>query len=110
MKSNNFSNRFAKNIGLLSLVSVFLISCGSYQSVYNDDGIYDDDTYVKKETKPKVVVIDNTRDLQNYEDNYFSRRLSELESIENDEIFTDVDNYTSKDTIYTENYKSNNNG
>ena len=42
MKSNNFSNRFAKNIGLLSLVSVFLISCGSYQSVYNDDGIYDE--------------------------------------------------------------------
>ena len=87
MKSNNFSNRFVKNFGLLSLVSLFLISCGSYQSIYNDDGIYDDGTFIKKETQPKVVVIDNNKDLQNYEDNYFSRRLSELESIENDEIF-----------------------
>ena len=107
MKSNNFSNRFFRNTGLLGLLSMFLISCGTYQSVRYDDGIYDDGSFERRESNRKIVVIDNTKDYNNYEDNYFSRRLTELESIDNDEIFTDVENYNSYDTIYNPNFDTN---
>ncbi len=52
-----------KNIKLNQLIlfvaaNLFLVSCGTYQSVYNDDGIYGDDTSTKER---KVVVVEDRK-------------------------------------------------
>ena len=84
-----------KNVKLTQLVlfvtaNLFLVSCGTYQSIYNDDGIYGDTT--TKDEEKKIIVVDE-KEYQDYEENYFSKKLENLQNIDNNEIFTDVDDY-----------------
>lgn len=84
-----------KSVKLTQLVlfitaNLFLVSCGTYQSVYNDDGIYGDTT--PKNEEKKIIVV-NEKEYQDYEENYFSKKLVDLQNIDNNEIFTDVDDY-----------------
>lgn len=59
----------------IATTNFILVSCGSYQSVYNEDGIYDNPR--KFEKRQAVIIERNNPD--NYEDNYFSKKLDSLE-------------------------------
>ena len=74
-----------------------LVSCGTYQSAYNNDGIYGDTQEVN--TYKKVIVV-NEKEYEAYEDNYFLKKFNSLERIKSDGIFTEVEGYSSVDTIY----------
>jgi hypothetical protein len=99
MKTNYFSS--AKSISIYSiigLISVVMASCGSYKnsSYYDKDGIYGSDES-SKETK--VV----NQDSDKYKEYFSSLR----EESQQEEVFTDVDTYsTYKDTV---NINKNNN-
>ncbi|WP_438972811.1 hypothetical protein [Polaribacter sp.] len=88
-------------ITLWITVSLFLVSCGTYQSVYYNDGIYGDSS--ARTTEKKISVV-NEKEYDSYEENYFSKTLDKLENIENNEIFTDVDNYDANDPEFSEDY------
>jgi hypothetical protein len=88
-----------KNLNINQLIlfisaNLLLVSCGTYQSAYNDDGIYADVSPKKEEQK---VVVLNEREFDNYEQNYFTKKLEVLESIDDNEVFIDVDSYNSND-------------
>ena len=88
-----------KNLNLKQLIlfisaNLLLVSCGTYQSAYNDDGIYGDVSPNKEEQK---VVVLNEQEFDDYENNYFTKKLEVLESIDDNEVFIDVDSYNSKD-------------
>lgn len=92
-----------KNLKLHQLILVvtanlLLVSCGTYQSAYNNDGIYSDQN--TRETERKVIVV-NEEEYNDYEENYFTKKLGVLESIDDNEVFTDVDSYNSG-TTYTD--------
>jgi len=80
------------NFLILLIASILLVSCGSYQNVSNNDGIYDDTTFTKKE---RPVVVLEKKEYQEYEDNYFTKELDRLNTIDDNEIFVDVDSYNS---------------
>ena len=88
-------------ITLWITVSLFLVSCGTYQSVYYNDGIYGDSS--ARTTEKKISVV-NEKEFDSYEENYFSKTLDKLGNIENNEIFTDVDNYDANDPEFSEDY------
>jgi hypothetical protein len=92
-----------KNLKLHQLIlfvvaNLLLVSCGTYQSAYNNDGIYNDEN--GKNEEQKVIVVDE-KEYNDYEKNYFTKKLEVLESIDGNEIFTDVDSYNSNN-IYIE--------
>jgi hypothetical protein len=92
----HYINLKANQILILFICSFTFVSCGTYQSIYNDDGIYADETATSE--KKKVVVV-NQKDYKQYNDNYFTEELNRLESIDNKDIFTDVDDYRSSDSL-----------
>ena len=90
------TNRFL----LLFATSLFFISCGTYQSAYNDnDGIYGD---IKTETKRKKVVIVDREEYKKYNQDYFTKEVERLDNLNGTDIFTDIDNYNSLDTLNVE--------
>jgi uncharacterized membrane protein YgcG len=89
-----------KNLKLHQLIlivtaNLLLVSCGTYQSIYNDDGIYSDENTINEDKK--VVVVVDEEPYKDYEGNYFTKKLEALESIDSNELFTDVDSYNSDD-------------
>jgi hypothetical protein len=92
----HYINLKANQILLLFICSFLFVSCGTYQSIYNDDGIYADETATSENKK---VVVVNQKDYKQYNDNYFTEELNRLESIDNKDIFTDVDDYRSSDSL-----------
>ena len=89
-----------KNKALLffsGLMSVLLVSCGSYQTAtYDDDGIYSTET---PETKTVVVVEKTNAENSKYYEEYFGRTVTDYGEIVEDEVFTDVDSYSSQDVV-----------
>lgn len=89
-----------KNKALLffsGLTSILLVSCGSYQAAtYEDDGIYSSEAPQKR----TVVVVEkpNSENSKYYEE-YFGRTVTDYGEIVEDEIFTDVDNYSSQEVV-----------
>lgn len=77
-------------IALLLVLFISLYSCGTYQSVYNDDGIYASDN------QKEVVVIQKKSD---FDQNYFSKQLEELESLNDEDTFTNIDDYFYEDDL-----------
>ena len=89
MKTNYFFTKKISIYSVFGLLALLLTSCGSYQntSYYDNDGVYGNDE------KPKVKQESNENS-QYYKD-YFSSLKNE-----NDQVFTDVENYSSyNDTI-----------
>lgn len=78
---------------LLTTVMAFMVSCGTYQNTPINDGIYGND--FKRENSNQKIVVVNQKEYDNYEDNYFTKKLVELDQVDQKEIFTDVDNYYS---------------
>lgn len=94
-----------KNISTIFVLSIVLVSCGTYQTVSNDDdGIYDiednsgKEIVVNKENKTTTVTSETKNNDKSIKyQNYFKNKAEKIK-IENDEIFTDVDSYTSANT------------
>ena len=79
---------------ILLSTSCLLVSCGAYQNTYNNDGIYGD--VQEAEGYRKVIVVDE-QEYQEYEDNYFLKKLNSLDRINREDVFTEVENYNSVD-------------
>lgn len=75
------------------LASLLISSCTVYQTVPND-GIYSPE---RRETR---VIVKNSQEYRDYEKNYFTRELERIESLEERDVFTDIDSYSSyNDTL-----------
>ena len=92
---------------LFAIANLFLISCGTYQSVYTDDGIYGSSKGAQKAKKIRIV---DDEAYENNENEYFTKELERLDYANETAIFTDVDAYNSQDVAYEEdalNYNTN---
>ena len=67
MRVSNKVSQKASQIIVFVLIFVSFYGCGSYQSAYNVDGIYETQTVIPRET---VVVQDQS--------NYFSEQLEKI--------------------------------
>ena len=92
MKQRNINKLF-----VLLITNSILVSCGVYQNTSNNDGIYGDE--VATSSNKKVVIV-NEKQHDDYETNYFLKKLNSLEEIDTKDVFTNVDDYNSVDTIY----------
>tara|TARA_B110000240_G_scaffold162952_1_gene182698 strand:- start:509 stop:892 length:384 start_codon:yes stop_codon:yes gene_type:complete len=92
---------------LFIATSLLLVSCGTYQSAYINDGIYGSDT--SEQLEENVIIVDENG-YKKYNNNYFTNELERLEDLDEDVVFTDVDSYNSPDIAYEEdnlNYNTN---
>mgnify|MGYP006168924011 FL=1 len=71
MEALNKDLKFTRII-LFIVANLLLISCGTYQSIYNDDGIYGDETY--RQEKEQVVILDE-KETTTYEDIILQKNL-----------------------------------
>jgi hypothetical protein len=102
-----YNQRNLNQFILFSIANLILVSCGTYQSAYNNDGIYNSDTEIQRESK--VVVVDQ-KGYNSYNSSYFTNELERLDNLNDEAVFTDVDTYSSPDTLYVEdglNYNTN---
>lgn len=106
MKTNYLSGRNLSIYTLFGLVGLLASSCGSYQnsSYYDNDGVYGSDR-PRTETVNKYSE-ENVAQANKYKEYFGSYRE---EYPENNEVFTDVDSYTSQNndstkTTTTQNY------
>jgi len=88
MKASKIINLKNLQIGLLLVLFVGLNSCGTYQGAYNgdDDGIYASNN----QTRNEVVIVENQ---SNFDQNYFSKQLEDLQNLKQEDTFTDIDDY-----------------
>mgnify|MGYP006198053427 CR=1 FL=1 len=88
MKTSKIINLKNFQIGLLLVSIVSFNSCGTYQSAYNgdDDGIYASNN----QTRNEVVIVENQ---SNFDQNYFSKQLEDLENLKQEDTFTEIDDY-----------------
>lgn len=100
-----YKNNRLNQLILLVIANLFLVSCGTYQSAYNDDGIYSDESPQKEEKK---IIVLNEKQYDDYEQNYFTKKLESLQNIEGDDIFTDVDSYYYEDEFSDDNTNNEN--
>lgn len=85
--------------GLISLLGLLVVSCGSYQqaSFYDNDGIYADEANrVTVEQHPQSQRRVAVKDNGNVYGDYFGQKAEEYEAILDSEIFTDVDSYAAE--------------
>lgn len=80
---------------LSGVTSVLLMSCVSYQAAtYDDDGIYSSESPV---VVSKDVAVKNIPSNTKYYEDYFGRTVTDYGEIVENEVFTDVDSYSSQD-------------
>ena len=96
MKLYNYLNTKISIIGVLSLF-IGLTSCGSYQyASYDTDGIYGEPEqnveYTVKNVEYENQKVKETENSAYYK-NYFKEKVTELDNMEGDIIFTDIDSY-----------------
>ena len=73
------------------LLFILLSSCTVYQNVPDNDGIY------TKEIKRTRVIVENSKEYDEYENNYFTKELERLDGINGTDILTDIETYSSVD-------------
>lgn len=89
-----FKNYFLPQIPKLLLGSfLILTSCGSYQNVPDNDGIYGSTEIPVSGTEQDIAVSSNSNSSSSYYKNYFKEKSSEYDVYTEDEVFTDVDEY-----------------
>lgn len=99
--------QFRNKVALLfsGAIGVLLVSCSGYQTAtYDDDGIYNWETPV---VVTKDVAVKETSANSKYYEEYFGRTVTDYGEIVEDDVFTDVDSYSSQDVVEqdTENAK-----
>ncbi|MBW1296809.1 hypothetical protein GBO31_14955, partial [Aquimarina litoralis] len=91
-------NYFQRNgaMGTFLIASLLMLtSCGSYEYVSYDDGIYGE-ARSQRNYEPRPTAT-TTQSNSNYYSNYFSEKSAQIDNaIEQDAIFTDVDSYSSE--------------
>src|SRR5690606_1150127 len=98
MMKKYINSRKITYITLSSFLVVILASCGSYQSSsYYDDGIYGDNNYSQEvETPTERTTVATKEASPNLYQNYFKVTSDQAQQIlEQEEVFTDVDSYSS---------------
>ena len=82
--------------GMLATLFLSLFSCGTYQSAYlgDNDGIHS--SYNTPNEDIKVV------DRKEFDENYFSKELDDLQQIGDDEVFIDIHDYYYDNPNYEE--------
>ena len=88
MEVSNIFNQKNSRISLLFMLFVSLYSCGTYQCAYNydDDGIY---TSNNQKIDDDIVIVEKSE----FDKNYFSNQLDEIQNIGAEDVFTDIDDY-----------------
>lgn len=93
-KSHNKIKTFGIPIGAAFL----LASCGTYQqSSYYGDGIYSSDREVVRVEKRNADAVPAQEGQGNQYEEYFGQRADQIGEILDNEVFTDIDGYTSQD-------------
>ncbi|MFA9189695.1 hypothetical protein AAGV33_15875 [Flavobacterium sp. FBOR7N2.3] len=97
MKTNIFPPKEIRNYLYIGLLSLFMVSCGSYQnsSYYESDGIYGASANRNIERR-------NTNS-DNYYRDYFNSLQNDSES---PEVMTDIDKYSDFDSVDNDSYPS----
>jgi hypothetical protein len=89
-----------KNLVAILALVIALTSCSSYQNIASDDdGIYEDANSPKKEVSKNETTATKSTEENNatkYQ-TYFKSKAEKIK-IETDEVFTDVDSYSSNNT------------
>ena len=82
----------------LSMAVILLVSCGSYQqaSYYDDDGIYSSREPVVRVEKQSAEGVRARQQESDIYGDYFGQKASEYGEILDEEIFTDIDGYSSQ--------------
>ena len=89
---------------LMGLLVLALSACGSYQNTTDVDGIYGEDNSSSYETQTAETAATDT-DKNNYYKQYFKTKSQSLDEIpEDDVIFTDIDAYSSYESMDDEGY------
>ena len=80
------------------LAALFLVSCGTYQqsSYYEDDGIYSSNNRVVGVEKKNAEAVRLENQESDIYGDYFGQKVQEYDEILEDEIFTDIDSYSSQ--------------
>ena len=102
MTVSNIFSRKRSRIALIFTLFVSLYSCGTYQSAYNDDGIYGSNNQKADE---EIVIVEKSE----FDKNYFTRQLDEIQNIGEEDVFTDIDDYYYEDTYETDELNNSNN-
>ncbi|MGY8939718.1 MAG: hypothetical protein ACKVK4_07025, partial [Flavobacteriales bacterium] len=104
---NSSKKTITAQLIFFAIVNLFLVSCGTYQSVYTEDGIYGSDAGAQENKK---IILVSDKAYENYDNEYFTKELERLDYENENAIFTDVDAYNSQDAAYQEdalNYNTN---
>ena len=85
----NYLNKLGQSPLLFLLVVVLISSCTVYQNVPDTDGIYSPE---KNKTR---IIVDNSKEYQENENKYFTRELERIGIINDTDILTNVETYSS---------------
>ena len=100
MQINITSTKKFKTFFAVGIVSILLSSCSSYRNTADNDGIYNSGTEYVSETE-----YDNQYDKNDYYQQYFRTKASQMEELpEEDLIFTDIEAYTTTETMDEDGY------
>jgi len=85
----NYLHKLSQYPLLFLLVLVLISSCTVYQNVPDTDGIYSPE---KNRTK---IIVDGSREYQENENKYFTKELERIDLINDTDILTNVETYSS---------------
>ena len=85
----NYLNKLGQSPLLFLLVVVLISSCTVYQNVPDTDGIYSPE---KNKTR---IIVDNSKEYQENENKYFTRELERIGIINDTDILTNIETYSS---------------
>jgi len=85
----NYLNELGQSPLLFLLAVVLISSCTVYQNVPDTDGIYSPE---KNKTR---IIVDNSKEYQENENKYFTRELERIGIINDTDILTNIETYSS---------------
>jgi len=85
----NYLHKLSQYPLLFLLVLVLISSCTVYQNVPDTDGIYSPE---KNRTK---IIVDGSREYQENENKYFTKELERIDLINDSDILTNIETYSS---------------
>ena len=85
----NYLNKLGQSPLLFLLAVVLISSCTVYQNVPDTDGIYSPE---KNKTR---IIVDNSKEYQENENKYFTRELERIGIINDTDILTNIETYSS---------------
>ena len=103
MKSQSYLKKTPFYVTFAFVATFILSSCGTYQSVYNNDGIYDD------EVEERIVITENRKKENVAKESYFKDEINTFNNDIEDETFIDSTSYDDSNDAYWNQSSDNNN-